>query len=187
MGGEAVEIQVPLVMTEGERTVSLNSNAACSAAAAVGLHVAPSRGGQTSPAQQQAGRMGEALVHLLLKEQQQELLQELQEKGAADFPGVHGVLWVNEAEESGLPYDLQMREPDGRGGARTVYVEVKATRSADKDVFEMSLKELMFSVQHGDAYRLFRVFGVGTDSVRVLKISNPAQYYGRHLKLLLTA
>ncbi|PHT39368.1 hypothetical protein CQW23_22941 [Capsicum baccatum] len=47
--------------------------------------------------------------------------------------GEHFVKWINETNETGLPYDLVV--------AGNEYIEVKATRSVTKDWFHISLRE----------------------------------------------
>jgi hypothetical protein len=86
------------------------------------------------------------------------------------------VTWVNEEEERGLPYDIIVTELGGAIGSRNdSYVEVKATSSADKPLFEMSVAELEFARAHGAAYSLYRVFNANSEHVRVLKLHNVAR------------
>ena len=86
------------------------------------------------------------------------------------------VTWVNEEEERGLPYDIIVTELGGAIGSRNdSYVEVKATSSADKPLFEMSIAELEFARAHGAAYSLYRVFNANSEHVRVLKLHNVAR------------
>ena len=86
------------------------------------------------------------------------------------------VTWVNEEEERGLPYDIVVTELGGAIGSRNdSYVEVKATSSADKPLFEMSIAELEFARAHGAAYSLYRVFNANSEHVRVLKLHNVAR------------
>ncbi|OQR87692.1 phosphoserine aminotransferase [Achlya hypogyna] len=85
------------------------------------------------------GRAGEAHVYELLR-------------------ATHGdaVEWVNELQETGLPYDICI---NGGSGGRE-YIEVKSTSTFDKVVFEMSVQELDFAGQHGSQYIIYRVFQV---------------------------
>eukprot|EP00966_Prymnesium_polylepis_P220268 5095558-Prymnesium_polylepis.1 len=88
--------------------------------------------------------------------------------------------WVNEAEESGLPYDILVTErSEGMGWGRESYIEVKATNSADKPLFEMSVAELEFAQKQGASYSLYRVFSACSNSVRVLKLQNVARSLAR--------
>jgi hypothetical protein len=86
------------------------------------------------------------------------------------------VKWVNEEEERGEPYDIIVTEHDGASGSRNVsYVEVKATTSADKPYFEISIAELGFALKHGAAYSLYRVFNANSEHAHVLKLHNVAR------------
>jgi len=75
-----------------------------------------------------------------------------------------------------LSYDISFRSKDGVIN----YIEVKATASCDKSVFEVSWNELEFSRLQGDRFSFYRVFGVCSDvtdgKLRVCKINNPAQH-----------
>jgi hypothetical protein len=86
------------------------------------------------------------------------------------------VKWVNEEEERWQPYDIIITEHGGASGSRNVsYVEVKATTSPDKPLFEISIAELEFAQKHGAAYSLYRVFNANSEHVRVLKLHNVAR------------
>jgi len=117
----------------------------------------------SSSAQQGTGRWGEKLVASHLKATLE----------SAD------VAWMNEEEESGLPYDILVTEHcAAQGFSRDSYVEVKATTSSDKPLFEMSVAELDFARKHGAAYSLYRVFSAGDGDARVLKLHNVARSLG---------
>jgi uncharacterized membrane protein YgcG len=123
------------------------------------------------------GRWGEAYVAALLR---------------AEAPDGCAVRWVNEAAESGRPYDVQI--VDSETGVVQSYVEVKTTVRGDDAAgaarrFEMSLRELEAARQHGGAYAVYRVAliteaAVGADAdggatkgrrgVRVLRLRDPA-------------
>ncbi|KAJ9514692.1 hypothetical protein QJQ45_028427, partial [Haematococcus lacustris] len=77
--------------------------------------------------------------------------------------------WVNEAEESGLQFDVLVTRPDGS----RVYVEVKTSKSADKALFEVSHREWLFAQAEGEAYHIYRVTGAGTSRPQVKRIVNP--------------
>ncbi|KAG8469988.1 hypothetical protein KFE25_006443 [Diacronema lutheri] len=85
----------------------------------------------------EAGRWGEQLVYQLLL---------LTHAGA-------GVRWLNEASESGLGYDLELML-----GGRRIFVEVKSTRHARKNVFQISSREWELARKMGDGYHLYRVY-----------------------------
>lgn len=80
------------------------------------------------------------------------------------------VTWVNEHAESGHPYDLTISQ-DGR---IVEYVEVKATRTMEKGVFEISMNELDQAAIHGSSYSIYCVFNAGNASLcRVIRMKNP--------------
>ena len=105
------------------------------------------------------GRWGEALVYNYL---------------VATRPG-WTVTWLNELEESTSFYDVRLESPVSEsGGRRTIFVEVKTTRSRDKNVFEMSPNEWSFASRPGVDYRVYRVFSAGDrDNVRLTVVRDP--------------
>jgi hypothetical protein len=106
------------------------------------------------------GRWGEALVYNYL---------------LATRPG-WTVTWLNEREESLGFYDVMLESPVSAetGGRRTIFVEVKTTRSRDKNVFEMSPNEWSFASRPGVDYRVYRVFSAGdADNVRLTVVRDP--------------
>lgn len=111
------------------------------------------------------GRWGEALVYNFL---------------CATRPG-WSVEWLNEHTESTSFYDVKMVSPlenskHGNRGRRVVFVEVKTTRSRDKNVFEMSPNEWSFASRPGVDYRVFRVFSAGDkQNVRIVVVKDPAK------------
>ena len=110
------------------------------------------------------GRWGEALVHNFL---------------LAILPPSHRVTWLNAADETRAPYDLTV-SPHGvaahRGGG-TIFVEVKATRYADHNAFELSYNEWAFLASEPPVnYTIVRVSGVGdARGVRVTVVDNVLQ------------
>ncbi|CAH8386642.1 unnamed protein product [Eruca vesicaria subsp. sativa] len=63
------------------------------------------------------------------------------------------VSWVNEQSETGLPYDLVIKNRDGK----KEYIEVKATVSAAKDSFNLTVKEWQFANEKGESYVIAHV------------------------------
>ncbi|GLE01342.1 hypothetical protein PINS_up010172 [Pythium insidiosum] len=104
------------------------------------------------------GRWGEEYVY-------QQLCRSLGEQ-----EGVQ-VKWVNETEESGLPYDITVRS----GASQDIeYIEVKSTRTMEKGVFEISMNELDTAGMHGSRYSIYRVFNAGNAAqCRVVRLRNP--------------
>ena len=108
------------------------------------------------------GRWGEALVYRYLLQR---------------HPG-WTVTWVNEHAESKSFYDVKMRNAsDGR----TVFVEVKTTRSADKNAFEVSPWEWDFACKPGVEYHVYRVYSAGERGrTRITIVRNPAKLVREH-------
>lgn len=120
----------------------------------------------------QVGRWGEELAfHLLVSAAEQGRMEQL-------LPGLDTLVWggvravwVNEASESGLPYDIVITGSGGGGsmggvGARgggaervLAYVEVKSSSSNDKHLFEVSRREMEFAEREGAKYHILRVWG----------------------------
>ena len=80
------------------------------------------------------------------------------------------VVWCNEGTETGLPYDLVVSDANG---SNKRFIEVKATKTADKSFFEVSFREWMFSQEHRGKFFIYRVFNTLGDDPKVLKIRNP--------------
>jgi hypothetical protein len=76
------------------------------------------------------------------------------------------VTWLNEKEETNASYDLKL-ERRGNSvstdhGARTIFVEVKATQYSDKNVFQISKWEWDFmSSLPRVQYDIYRVYNAG--------------------------
>ncbi|KAG6611350.1 Phosphoserine aminotransferase [Phytophthora cinnamomi] len=104
------------------------------------------------------GRWGEEYVFNQLKQQH------------AESKSDQTVEWVNEMEESGLPYDLTVSS----AGKVVEYIEVKSTRTMEKGVFEISMNELDQAAIHGSTYSIYRVFNAGNPALcRVIRMKNP--------------
>ncbi|KAI9914991.1 hypothetical protein PsorP6_008608 [Peronosclerospora sorghi] len=104
------------------------------------------------------GRWGEEYVFNQLKQQHAE--------NGSDLT----VEWINEHEESGLPYDLTLSS----GNKVVEYIEVKSTRTTEKGVFEISMNELDQAAIHGSSYCIYRVFNAGNAALcRVIRMKNP--------------
>lgn len=54
------------------------------------------------------------------------------------------------------------------------FVEVKTTSSDQKEVVELSVPELSFALENGNALHLYRVFNAGKPSVRIRRLKNLA-------------
>jgi hypothetical protein len=90
------------------------------------------------------GKWGEEFVFLQLQEQFRNTNTEVE--------------WLNQEDESGCCYDLVLH-PGGRASvARPVYIEVKATSTPDKQLFEISHREWLLAQQEGEHFHIYRVF-----------------------------
>ncbi|KAJ7565191.1 hypothetical protein O6H91_02G052100 [Diphasiastrum complanatum] len=87
--------------------------------------------------------------------------------------GISRVKWLNQDTESGAPFDIIIDE----GTAQQEFVEVKTTRSLDKDWFEISVREWEFARQKGPRFTIFRVFlgNSESSSARLLQLLDPAR------------
>lgn len=79
------------------------------------------------------------------------------------------VKWVNQDNETGLPYDMVIEV-----GSSREYIEVKATRSAMKNWFEISFREWQFAVEKGESFSILHVL-LGNNKARVTTFRNPAR------------
>jgi hypothetical protein len=88
------------------------------------------------------------------------------------------VVWLNQDEEAGLPYDITIAQPNGR----VTYVEVK-TRPVHAPAFHISLAELLEAVRLGVDYEAVLV--LRGRPVRVMRIPNLAEFVSKHRPLML--
>ena len=99
------------------------------------------------------------------------------------------LVWVNEKQESGKPYDIEVVLVQGNGGTdggddrkegevqeghekKTVYIEVKSTVASEKAMVEISLNELKFAMLKSCDYHMYRVYGAGLTSSRLCLLEN---------------
>ncbi|CAM6113575.1 unnamed protein product [Calypogeia fissa] len=122
--------------------------------------------------QRETGRSGEALVYHYL---------------SSHYGAAAHVKWLNQDSESGAAYDIVVIKDSGR----EEFVEVKATRSAGKDWFEISPYEWDFARSHPDSFSIIRVcLGSTSQQAKLLRLPNPvklAQDRVLQLALLLPA
>ncbi|XP_039016487.1 protein NO VEIN-like [Hibiscus syriacus] len=79
------------------------------------------------------------------------------------------VKWVNKDIETGLPYDLVVED----GGGHIEYVEVKATKSARKDWFNISTREWQFAAEQGESFSIAHVFLLSDKEAKISVHTNP--------------
>ncbi|KAL8608369.1 hypothetical protein ACOMHN_002602 [Nucella lapillus] len=108
----------------------------------------------------EVGRWGELLVFDYLRQQKDM------------HSDIYDVIWTNQAEESGKPYDFEV-VCTTEDEAYTIFVEVKATQSSQKEVFEISANEVKFASEHGERYHIYRIFSAGvTGQVQLVRLTN---------------
>ncbi|XP_059138506.1 uncharacterized protein LOC131926926 isoform X3 [Physella acuta] len=89
---------------------------------------------------------------------------------------IEAVLWTNVDGEKGLPYDFEIVFKSGEPDTfHSVFVEVKATLSWDKEVFHVSSKQIEFALAMKDKYEIFRVYGAGNTNSKLVRVENVAE------------
>lgn len=102
----------------------------------------------------QTGRLGELVAYRYFA-------------GKAD--GVE-VNWVNQDNETGLPYDIVVGDEQNRE-----FIEVKASRYAKKDWFVISTREWQFATEKGDSFSVAHVLLSGQNVARIVVYKNPVE------------
>ncbi|RDX88172.1 hypothetical protein CR513_30268, partial [Mucuna pruriens] len=87
-----------------------------------------------------------------------------------DKVGKTAVRWVNEVNETGLPYDLVIGEDNNRE-----FIEVKATKSLRKDWFNISTREWQFANERGESFSIAFVTIMGNNVARVTIFKDPVK------------
>eukprot|EP00927_Polykrikos_kofoidii_P025786 TRINITY_DN23102_c0_g2_i1.p1 TRINITY_DN23102_c0_g2~~TRINITY_DN23102_c0_g2_i1.p1 ORF type:complete len:1547 (+),score=287.00 TRINITY_DN23102_c0_g2_i1:692-4642(+) len=82
--------------------------------------------------------------------------------------------WVNEEGESGLAYDIVV---EGEDGQVLSYVEVKTTRTAGRQLIEVSHQEWRLAEEKGSKYTIYRVSNAGGSNVTLAVIPDPHQQW----------
>jgi hypothetical protein len=83
------------------------------------------------------------------------------------------VTWMNKNGESGAHYDIQITRQGYKNDER--YIEVKSTKSSEKDTVELPRLEWQQMQQSASRYRIFHLYDAGKKEPRIEKIKNPAQ------------
>ncbi|KAH8583912.1 superfamily I helicase [Cryptosporidium sp. chipmunk genotype I] len=129
------------------------------------------------------GRIGEKLAFESLKEKFSS------EIGIDNF----NITWVNEAVESGLPYDIILVFMDKISGARKeIFVEVKSSSKKEKNFFRVSFNEWKFAEKLQSDYWLFHILGVNCNApnlrdIEYRIIKNPYESWkDGYLKMILS-
>ncbi|KAL6970996.1 hypothetical protein U1Q18_030678, partial [Sarracenia purpurea var. burkii] len=112
-----------------------------------------------TPNQQQAlltGRLGELLAFNYF----------------ATNSGKANVMWVNQDNETGLPYDIVIENVEEKSKE---YIEVKTTKSSRKDWFLITVREWQFAVEKGELFSIACVCLSGNNMARITVFKNPAR------------
>lgn len=80
------------------------------------------------------------------------------------------IIWENEVEESGKPFDFKVVE-----NGKEKFIEVKGTPSAKKDLIYLSSNEWNLMFEQKDNYILIRIYNAGKTNVFPEIIENPSQ------------
>jgi hypothetical protein len=86
--------------------------------------------------------------------------------GRGDLAGK--VAWVSQEIGDGLGYDIESFADDGR----PIFIEVKTTKDPIDTPFFLSENERCVAAENGSAFRLYRLFGFGSDP-RIYSVSGP--------------
>jgi len=109
------------------------------------------------------------------------------------------IVWLNEEEETGQPYDLivkhhpiqveevqpqkkKKKKKDQSSGNKQqqhpdIYIEVKTTVANEEKQFEISSQQLKFAIEHGPNFHLYRVSGLATQpEFRLRSLKNLANH-----------
>lgn len=81
------------------------------------------------------------------------------------------IVWENEIDESGKPYDFKLVE-----NGKAKFIEVKGTPSSKKDLVYLSSNEWNLMFEQKDNYILIRVYNAGQTNVFPEIIENPSQH-----------
>ena len=108
--------------------------------------------------QERVGRWGEEYVYKYLT-------------AADSLPSgqrIRSVTWINESTETGKPYDIEVEiEPQ-----TVLYIEVKSTKSSEKEFMEFSWNQLKFADREKHNYHLYRVYSAGSELVTLKWMDN---------------
>ena len=116
--------------------------------------------------QERVGRWGEEYVYKFLT-------------ASTHLPGgqkILSVTWINEDTETGKPYDLEVQiEPQN-----LLYIEVKSTKSSEKEFMHFSWNELQLADKEKQNYHLYRVYNAGSELVTLKWMENLSSILTTH-------
>jgi len=82
------------------------------------------------------------------------------------------VVWLNKNGESGQHYDIKITENKDE-----IFIEVKSTKEDEKALFQVSKDQWRLMKEKGNKFYIYRVYGAGTERVKLEKIPNPAKLW----------
>ena len=113
------------------------------------------------------GQWGEMFVFEVLKKLHEEDLSK----------NLIKIEWMNEAKESGLPYDFRITDLATKGemdfddGQNTqLYIEVKSTSKSSQESFPISYQELAFSHKFSAKFQIYRLYNACSSNPKDVKI-----------------
>ena len=109
------------------------------------------------------GKIGENLVYQHLREIYKDDITS----------GKAKVIWLNEAEETGDPYDLKIEFTSV--DQNSIYIEVKTSYLDGKKEFEISANQLRFAFEQQACFHLYRVTGIN-GKLRIRRLVNLSMY-----------
>lgn len=83
--------------------------------------------------------------------------------------GEEVVKWVNEENETGLPYDIVIENKE----KSKEYIEVKATKSKSKDWFFITTREWQYAVEKGESFSIAHVVLAANNVARIAIFKDP--------------
>lgn len=107
------------------------------------------------------GRWGEEFVYTFLKAK----------GGLPDGRKFQSIQWVNENNESENPYDIEIEVANEK-----IYIEVKSTTSAHKELAAISWRELKFAEEQSGNFHLYRVYRAGKATTELCWLENLFNY-----------
>lgn len=83
------------------------------------------------------------------------------------------VRWYNKNTDTGIGYDILVIEKGEDEEGKESFIEVKSTKTEDKEWFDISSAQWKCAHEHQENYFIYRVTNTGTKRVKVKEIRNP--------------
>jgi hypothetical protein len=107
------------------------------------------------------GRWGEIWVNEMLKKQYEYEI----------CCGLVRIEWVNELEETGLPFDFKIIFKNNSNNEQNIkYIEVKSTTKMNQEAFPISYNEIMFAHNNSSQFQIYRLYNAGCDDPNLVEI-----------------